>query len=172
MNIDLVIAISVIGMSGLILHFKSHVKFVALGVFIGLALLEIIPLSEYFASSGAESLAKIFLLVTPALILGVNHTVDKRKNNILWTTIFVLVFTLFFLSSIAQLLPPQYESMVIEQSLIAWQALDYYPYYTLAAAVLVLIDSIKHRHYIEKEKKKKKAKSKKGKKRKSTSSSD
>lgn len=161
MNIDLVIALAVLGISSLVLHYKSHVKFVALGVFIGLVLLETISIQDYIPDTTTSSVISIGFLLIPALVLGINHTVDKRKDNILWTSLFVVGFTLFFLSSLAQLLPEQYSLIIREQSLIGWQALTgYYEWYTLAAAVLILIDSIHHRHHAEKEKKKKKAKSK------------
>lgn len=159
MNVDFLIAASVIGMSALILHYKSHVKFVALGVFIGLALLQITPLDEYFDSAVMESIAAAALLVVPALLLGVNHTVDKRKKgSIIWKIIFVLVFTLFFLSSVVQVLPPEAQTAIMERSIIGWQVLDNYVWFTFAAAILILIDSIQHRSHAEKMKKKKKTK--------------
>ncbi len=163
MNIDIAIVAAVIGVSALILHFKSHVKFVALGVFIGFVLLDVIPFETYFTSPEITSIAKVVLLVIPAFVLGVNHTVDKRKTNFLWKIIFVLVFTLFFLSSITHILPPAYQDVIVEQSIIGWRVLSYFTWYTLAAAVLILIDSVQHRSHIEKEKKRKKSTSKKGK---------
>lgn len=163
MNIDLAIALAVIGVSALILQFKSHVKFVALGVFIGFVLLDTIPLETYFTSPEATSMAKVVLLVIPAFVLGINHTVDKRKTNFLWKIIFVLVFTLFFLSSITHIIPPAYQDMIVERSIVGWRILSYFTWYTLAAAVLVLIDSVQHRSYMEKEKKRKKSTSTKSK---------
>lgn len=160
MNVDFAIAAAVIGVSALILHFKSHVKFVAMGVFIGLALLQIVPLEDYFVSPGAASVAQVALLAVPALLLGINHTVDKRKGNFVWTTIFVLVFTLFFLSSIAQVLPTTIQAGIMNRSIIGWQILDNYTWFTLAAAVLILADSIKHRNHAEKAKKRKSKKAK------------
>lgn len=163
MNIDLAIVAAVIGVSALMLHFKSHVKFVALGVFIGFVLLDTIPLETYFLNPEATSIAKIALLLIPAFVLGVNHTVDKRKTNLLWKIIFVLVFTLFFLSSITHILPPSYQDIIVERSIVGWRVLSYFTWYTLAAAVLILIDSVQHRSHIEKEKKRKKSTNKKSK---------
>ena len=159
MNIDFSIALAVIGMSALLLHFKSHVKFVALGVFVGFALIEIIPFQQHIDSAEVESLVKMLFLLVPAGILGLNHTVDKRKKaNFVWVVIFVLVFTLFFLSSLGQLLPVQYQVFITDQSLIGWHVINQFTWFALAAAVIILIDSISHRQYIEKQRKKSKTK--------------
>lgn len=164
MNVDLTIALAVLGLSALVLHYKSHVKFVAMGVFIGLVLLEAIPIKEFVVDPVATSVVGVALLVVPALVLGINHTVDKRKTPTLWTAAFVLAFTLFFLASLAQFLPVQYEPFIREHSVIGWRALtNYYDWYTLAAAVLILADSIPHRHHMEKQKSKSKSKSSKSK---------
>lgn len=168
MDVDLTLALTVLVLSSLVLHYKSHVKFVALGVFIGFALLDIIPIHEVIDNTFVFSVAEIAILLLPALVLGVNHTVDKRKGNSLWTTVFVVVFTLFFLSSLVQFLPAELNTLIREQSVIGWQILGYFKWYTLAAAVLILVDSIPHRHHAEKEKKKKKSS---GSSKKSTSSS-
>ena len=160
MNIDFSIALAVIGMSALLLHFKSHVKFVALGVFVGFTLIEIIPFEQHLPNPELESVVKILFLLVPAGILGLNHTVDKRKKaNFIWVIIFVLVFTLFFLSSLGQLLPQDYQTFITDQSLIGWHVLNQFTWFTLAAAIIIMIDSIHHRQYIEKQRKKAKAKS-------------
>lgn len=161
MDVDLTIALAVLAVSALVLHYKSHVKFVALGVFIGFVLLDIIPIHTYVKGSVLPSFVEIAFVLFPALVLGINHTVDKRKANTLWTGAFVVVFTLFFLSSLAQFLPPEYSSFVREQSFIGWQVLGYFQWFTLAAAILILADSIPHRHHAEKEKKKKASSGKK-----------
>ncbi len=158
MNIDFIIAAAFIGLSAVVLHYKSHVKFVALGVFIGLVLLQITPLGEYFNNELSESLSRVAILAVPALILGINHTVDKRKKgNIIWKTIFVLVFTLFFLSSIAQVLPLEWQTAIMDRSIIGWQILDNHSWFTFIAAIFILIDSIHHRNLTEKAKKRKKS---------------
>lgn len=164
MNIDFAVALIVIGMSALILHFKSHVKFVALGVFLGLALQEIIPFDAYFATAEAEAIGNLVVVLIPAVVLGVNHTVDKRKGNFIWTLFFVLIFTLFFLSSIGQLLPEPYQAFIRDQSLIGFQVLSQFQWIALLAAVMILLDSIPHRKYQEKQKAKKSKKSKNSKK--------
>ncbi len=156
MNIDFIIAVAVIGIIALILHYKSHVKFVALGVFIGLALIQITPLESYFDSGMALSIAQVVLLAVPALLLGINHSVDKRKGSFIWKVIFVLVFTLFFLSSIIQVLPAQLQTEIMERSIVGWQILDNYEWFMYAAAILVLVDSVHHRTHADKAKKKKK----------------
>ncbi|MEX0748844.1 MAG: hypothetical protein WD467_02915 [Candidatus Saccharimonadales bacterium] len=156
MNVDFLIAAAVIGISALALHFKSHVKFVAMGVFIGLALLQIVSLEGRFESELVESAVAAVLLVVPALILGVNHSVDKRKKgSVVWKIVFILVFTLFFLSSVVQVLPPETQQAIMDRSIIGWQILDNYVWFTFAAAILILIDSIQHRSYAEKAKKRK-----------------
>ena len=156
MNIDFIIAASVIGISALILHYKSHVKFVAMGVFIGLALIQITPLEQYLDSELAVGIARALLLAVPALLLGFNHSVDKRKGSILWQIIFVLVFTLFFLSSIIQVLPTDVQAEIMDRSIIGWQVLANYEWFMYAAAILILTDSVHHRTHAEKSKKKKK----------------
>ncbi len=161
MDIDLTLALSVLILSALILHYKSHVKFVAMGVFVGFVLLDVLPVQNVLADPVLLSLAQIAILLLPAAVLGINHTVDKRKGSAVWTSAFVLVFTLFFLSSLVQFLPDMLNAFIREQSVIGWRILSYFEWYTLAAAVLVLADSIPHRHHVEKEKKKKKSSSKK-----------
>lgn len=156
-NTDFAIAVAVIAVSALVLHYKSHVKFVALGVFVGMVLLQITPMEEYFASPAAEGIASVAFLAVPALLLGVNHVVDKRKKgNKVWKTIFVLVFTLFFLSSIAQVLPMEAQEAIMNRSIIGWQILDNFNWFTYAAAVLVVIDSMQHKREALKAKKRKK----------------
>jgi hypothetical protein len=162
MDIDLTLALSVLVLSALILHYKSHVKFVAMGAFVGFVLLDVIPIQGSITNPILLSLAQIAILLLPAVVLGINHTVDKRKGSLLWTGAFVLVFTLFFLSSLVQFLPGMVQTLIREQSVIGWRILSYFQWYTLAAAVLLLADSIPHRHHVEKEKKKKKSSSKKG----------
>lgn len=161
MDVDLTLALVVLALSALVLHYKSHVKFIALGVFIGFALLDIIPVRQYVDHAAVSSFVEIAILLLPALVLGINHTVDKRKGNALLTSVFVLIFTLFFLSSLVQFLPPEPSDVIREHSIIGWRILSYFEWYTLAAAVLILIDSIPHRHHVEKEKKKKKSSSSK-----------
>ncbi|MEX0934269.1 MAG: hypothetical protein WDZ42_00540 [Candidatus Saccharimonadales bacterium] len=161
MNVDFIIVVAAISASALVLHYKSHVKFVALGVFVGLALLQITPLEEYFTTAIPASLAKVAILAVPALILGINHSVDKqKKGNIIWKTIFVLVFTLFFLSSIAHVLPIDWQNAIMDRSIVGWQVLDNYVWFTFAAAILTLIDSIHHRNQVEKARKRKRASNK------------
>jgi len=156
MNIDFTIAAALIVVFAGIMHFKSHVKFIAIGVFVGLALIEVVGVEQYFGDEIGASIARAGLIAVPALVLGFNHTVDKRKTNLLRGMADALVFTLFFIASIVQTLPEAGQAAVMDQSQVGWWIMTSYPWILLGAAALILLDSIQHHTHTEKAKKKKK----------------
>lgn len=160
MSTDLLVSLIIILVSALILHLKSHVKFIALGLFIGLVLAETLGggLHEWviarwpdFDSQVALSTVKLSLLLIPALILGINHTVDKHgKWGFLRTIVFVAVTTMFLLTSTVSLLPPDLRQEIAVRSIIAAQFLYFQRALVVGVAVLIVFDSFHHKAAIKK----------------------
>lgn len=155
---DLTASLVIVLVSALILHVKSHVKFIALGLFIGLVLAEAIggtvtdALTSRLALDPTTTLSvvQISLLALPALILGHNHTVDKQKWGFLRTVTFVAITTLFLLSSVISFLPLELKTEIIERSIIAAQLQYFRSFLLVAVAILAVYDSFHHRRSAKK----------------------
>lgn len=164
MNTDFLIAIGAIIVAALVLHWKSHVKFIAIGGFIGLVLAETVSLPlqtflarrwEFFGSDTATSAIQISLLLIPAVLLGLNHTVDKRRLGIGRTIITVIITTLFIFTNILAFLPVQWQQKVVDSSVVGLQLQQLRGWIIVAMAVLIIIDSFHHKQVLKADKKRK-----------------
>jgi hypothetical protein len=150
MSTDIIVSLVVLSLFALILHLKSHVKFMALGLFVGLVLsqtaasylLEFLqPKAEFLSGEVAQSLFNLLILLIPTVILGINHVPDKRRMNILKVVVFVLIMTLFFVSTLVWLLPVAWQEPIVSNSQIVTYLLKYRLALLVAAAILIIIDS-------------------------------
>jgi hypothetical protein len=167
MNTDLIISLAVVGVSALVLHFKSHLKFIALGLFVGLVAAQNLglPLYEYlaprfgfFSRPGSLNGLQLLLLLIPAVILGINHSVDKKRSKLLNTVFWVAITTLFLLANILVLLPLEWQQSLIDHSVIALQLKHFHLWLTVLMAILIVFESFQHKKKVLKEKKAKRKK--------------
>lgn len=154
MNVDLIVSIAIIALSALVLHLKSHVKFIALGLFVGLVLAETaaVPLFEYVAPRFAWlnqtytiNIFQLLLLLIPTIILGINHTVDKKGFGPVKTVLYVVLTTLFLLSASLSFLPNTAIQAINNHSLIAFQLVHFRNLLVVAVALLLVADSFHHK---------------------------
>lgn len=164
MNADLLISVGVVAVGAALLYFKTHIRFIALGLFLGLALAQGVAIT-FHETVGSQldwlnndlhlSSFQLFFLVVPAIILGLNHSVEKKKKKgtKAFSIFFVVITTVFFLSSIISLLPDSVSKMVMERSVLAATFVELQLWITLLMAVLILLDSFFHKAAVLKEKK-------------------
>lgn len=164
-NSDLLIGIGIVLASALVLHLKSHVKFIAMGAFIGLVLAEFIALPvqqfstkqvAWFGSDGGIAFIKLTLLLLPAAILGLNHTVDKRKIGLGRTVVTVVSSLLFLLANILVFLPPNWRDSLRESSTIAFELIAFRTWLVVIMALVIVVDSFHHKATLQKLRKKSK----------------
>lgn len=154
MNIDFVVSLAVVAISGLILHFKSHVKFISLGLFVGLVLAETIATSVFgfvaarfsvLNTPATTTTIQLLLLLIPTIVLGVNHAVDKRRMGPLKTTAYVALATLFLMASVLSFLPDQWVQSIQTRSLIAFELVHFRIWLMVLVAILIIADSFHHK---------------------------
>ena len=154
MNADWIVSLAIIGVSALILHIKSHVKFIALGLFVGLVLAETLslPLYEYLAPRFmwlnrpfTLNIFQLTLLLVPTIILGINHAVDKKRFGLIKTVIYVVITTLFLLASILSFLPGDVIQKIQSRSLIAFELVYFRNWLVVLTAIVVVVDSFHHK---------------------------
>ena len=154
MNIDFVVSLAIIAISALILHFKSHVKFISLGLFVGLVLSETVslPIFEWLAESfgslnspAVTTIIQLLLLLIPTFILGINHTVDKRRMGPLKSTAYIALATLFLMSSVLSYLPKDWVQLIQSRSLIAFELVHFRTWLMVLVAILIVVDSFHHK---------------------------
>jgi hypothetical protein len=150
MSTDIIVSLVVLGLFALILHLKSHVKFIALGLFIGLVLSQTVsepmhawlePKAAFLSGRNAQSLFNLFILLIPTVVLGINHVPDKRRMNLFKMIVFVIIMTLFFVATIVWFLPTAWQNSIAERSQIVTYLLKYRLALLVAAAILIIIDS-------------------------------
>lgn len=154
MNIDLIVSLGVLASIALILHLKSHVKFIALGAYVGLVLGSTVaePLFEYLAPRynffdrpGAVNSIQLILLLLPTIILGFNHSVDKRQLGLIKSIVLSIVITFFLLSNVLAFLPSDWVQIIQDKSLIAFQLLNLRLWLMVITAALIVIDSFSYK---------------------------
>jgi hypothetical protein len=164
---DLAITLGIVAVAALILHLKSHVKFIAMGAFIGLVLAETVgaPFQEYlssrvglFSDPDTVSIIQLFLLVVPAFLLGINHAGDKKRLGLGRTVATVVSTTLFLLANILAYLPAAARDELVERSTLAQQLEVYRIWLIVLAAVVIMADSFHHKRLLQAKKKSKKSK--------------
>ncbi|MBI4100941.1 hypothetical protein HY441_00515 [Candidatus Microgenomates bacterium] len=150
MSNELLTSLIIIAVSALILHLKSHVKFITLGLFVGLVLAQTVSsgIHDFLASRwqafnkpAAINSIQLFLLLVPTLVLGINHSSERKRLGLARTVISVVVTTLLLLSSITKFLPAELQQRLVDRSTIALQLLYYHVWLVVLAAVLVVVDS-------------------------------
>ncbi len=165
MNIDFVASIAILGLSALLLHLKSHIKFIAFGLFVGLVLAQTaaVPLYEYLAPRfsifnhpPAINVLQFGLLLLPTLILGFNHSVDKKGFGLIKTILYVTFTTLGLLACLVSFLPVSAIQTIQSHSLVAFELVHYRNPLVVIVAILLVVDSFHHRQksLIRKSKKK------------------
>lgn len=154
MSSDFITALGILGVSALILHLKSHVKFITLGLFVGIVLAETvaIPLDNFlsentnmFSRESMINTLQLLLLLLPTLILGFNHTVDKKRLTLAKTVAYSSVTTLLLIASILKYLPQNLQLAATDNSIIAWQLLNFHTWLLVLGAVIVVVDSFRHK---------------------------
>lgn len=154
MNVDFLVSLGIIAISGIILHFKSHAKFISLGLFVGLVVAETVavPLFEFLAgrfgylnSPATTTAIQLLLLLIPALVLGVNHAVDKRRMGPLKTIAYAALATLFLMASILSFLPNGWVQFIQSRSLIAFELVHFRNWLMVLVAILIVVDSFHHK---------------------------
>src|SRR3990167_1371124 len=150
MNIDFAVSLGVVAVSGLILHFKSHVKFISLGLFVGLVLAETVAVQIYeflagsFASlnnAATTTTIQLLLLLLPTFVLGINHAVDKRRMGPLKSTAYIALATLFLMSTVLSFLPKNWVQSIQARSLIAFELVHFRVWLMVLVALLIVVDS-------------------------------
>lgn len=158
MNTDFLIAVGAIVLAALVLHWKSHVKFIAIGGFIGLVLAETVSLPlqtflakrwEFFGSDMAISVIQISLLMIPAVLLGLNHSVDKRRLGLGRTIITVVITTLFVFTNVLAFLPIEWQQRVVDSSVVGLQLQELRGWIIVGMAALIIVDSFHHNRVLK-----------------------
>ena len=153
-SIDIIITLSTMGVVALILHWNSHVKYIGLGQFVGLVLAQTVatplyeflsPKFEWFNSLNAVNFMQLALLLIPTIILGINHTPDKRRMNPVKFVAYVSTVTLSLLANILAYIPDEWRQYLIERSFIALQLYYYRVWLLVAMAIVIIIDSFAHK---------------------------
>ena len=154
MSTDLIISLVIIGVSALILHLKSHLKFITFGLFIGIVLAEIVgvpaynylaPRVSWLARPAALNSLQLLFLLLPTLILGVNHLSDRKKMGLGKVLLFTAVTTFLLLASILKYLPEEWRLAVTGRSIIAFQLLQFQVGLLILGSLLVIADSFRGR---------------------------
>jgi len=151
---DVIITIVLIAVGALILHLKSHVKFIGLGMFVGIVLAQTVslPIYEFLAERfgslnnlATVNVIQLTLLLVPTVVLGINHSHDKKTVNPVKTILYVAVVTTALLGSVLSLLPDGLRQYLIERSFVALQLYYYRNWLVVALAILIVVDSFSHK---------------------------
>lgn len=154
MSTDLIVSIAVIAVAGLLLHLKSHSKFILLGLFVGIVLAQLAaePTYNYLAPRFAVlnkpntlNTVQLIYVLLPTLVLGINHATDKKQLGLIKTVIYGLVTSFLLLASILKYLPENLQFAVTSRSIIAFELLQFYTLLVVGGAVMVIIDSFHHK---------------------------
>lgn len=154
MSIDLIVSLVVIGVAALLLHLKSHSKFILLGLFVGIVLAQtaaepahqyLAPKADWLARPSALNTLQLISLLVPTLLLGLNHASDKKQLGLAKTVIYSVFTTLLLLSSVLKFLPENLSFAATSRSLIAFQLHQFYVVLLIAGAAVVIIDSFHHK---------------------------
>src|SRR5688572_30464787 len=107
MPTDLITSVIIIGVSALILHLKSHLKFIVLGLYIGIVLAETVAEGTYsylsarwawFENPNGQNILQLLLLLIPTVILGINHSGEKKKWSLTKSLAYVVLTTFLLLA--------------------------------------------------------------------------
>lgn len=155
---DLLITIVIVLVGLVILHFKSHLKFIILGIYIGVVLAETVALSIFnqlaprfsalTAPSGFNYL-QLTLLLLPTLVLGINHSVEKKRWSLVKKILFMVVAALLITSSVMHYLPVELRQSIVSQSIVAFQINQLYIPLLIAGAAVIMIESFHHKRIIK-----------------------
>ncbi|MBI3983687.1 hypothetical protein HY346_00110 [Candidatus Microgenomates bacterium] len=163
MRTDFLASLIILGITGLILHWKSHLKFIVLGLFVGIVLAETVAPAVFgylgdrwtgFSGVGTFNGLQLAFLLIPAALLGINHLSDRRKLGLSKMVVYAAITTLLLLASIIKFLPEGWQFAVVSRSIIAFQLLAFHSWLLVLGAGLVIVDSFHHRKYGKRKSKK------------------
>lgn len=153
-SINLIITLAIGAICAALVHWKSHVKYIGLGQFVGMVLAQTvaIPLYEFLAARfdafnnlSVVNYMQLALLLVPTVLLGINHAHDKRRMNPIKLVAYMATVTLSLLANILAYLPESTRTYIVERSFLALQLYFYRIPIIVAMAVLIVIDSFSHK---------------------------
>lgn len=159
MSNELIAIVIVGGVGTLILHLKTHLKFIILGLYVGVVLSESVaqPLYDWLAGHwslfhqpASFNLVQLFLLLIPTICLGFNHSMDKKHWSLGKTLLFVAATSLLLLSSVLEFLPPAWRASLIARSEIIFRLSQLYVPLLVGGAILIIVESFHHKKSIKK----------------------
>ncbi|MEX0932156.1 MAG: hypothetical protein WDZ81_00940 [Candidatus Saccharimonadales bacterium] len=129
MSIDLILLVLIGALVLVLLRLKSHIKFVALGLFLGIVLaqfaagelLEFINRYLNFNEAIGLSVLQLLLIIIPAVVLGLNHYHARTNAGLIKPVILALLTSLLALSSLLEFLPNDFRKEIIANSFVAGQ---------------------------------------------------
>lgn len=153
-SINIVITVAIAASCAALVHWKSHVKYIGLGQFVGMVLAQTVatPLYQFLAERfdafnnlSAVNYMQLALLLIPTVVLGINHAHDKRRMNPIKMVAYMVTVTLSLLANILAYLPEATRQYIVERSFLALQLYYYRVPIVVAMAVLIVIDSFSHK---------------------------